>query len=148
MQRSRYLLWLTGVLALVQLAQALPPPQALSDDEKRTTVRKPRRATAVAAPAPSARGEDAPVRSNTVVVIDAGHGGFDRGGIPGQRVPESMMTLDVALRLRSLLQASGYRVVMTRSSDVFIPLGTRVAIANAYRNGIFVCIHFNSATRR
>src|SRR6202040_3619865 len=45
-------------------------------------------------------------------------------------------------------QASGYRVVMTRSTDVFVPLGTRVAIANAYRNGIFVCIHFNSATRR
>jgi N-acetylmuramoyl-L-alanine amidase len=86
--------------------------------------------------------------SNTVVVIDAGHGGFDRGGIPGQRVAESQMTLDVALRLRATLQASGYRVVMTRSSDVFVPLGTRVAIANAYRNGIFVCIHFNSATRR
>jgi N-acetylmuramoyl-L-alanine amidase len=94
------------------------------------------------------RAEAVPVRSNTVVVIDAGHGGFDRGGIPGQRVPESMMTLDVALRLRSVLQASGYRVVMTRSTDVFVPLGTRVAIANAYRNGIFVCIHFNSATRR
>jgi hypothetical protein len=58
------------------------------------------------------------------------------------------MTLDVALRLRAALQASGYRVVMTRSSDVFVPLGTRVAIANGYRNGIFVCIHFNSATRR
>ncbi len=88
----------------------------------------------------------APV-SNTVVVIDAGHGGFDRGGIPGQRVPESQMNLDVALRLRNVLQASGYRVVMTRSTDVFVPLGTRVAIANSYRNGIFVCIHFNSATR-
>jgi N-acetylmuramoyl-L-alanine amidase len=58
------------------------------------------------------------------------------------------MTLDVALRLRAILQASGYHVVMTRSSDVFVPLGSRVAIANAYRNGIFVCIHFNSATRR
>jgi N-acetylmuramoyl-L-alanine amidase len=89
-----------------------------------------------------------PVISNTVVVIDAGHGGFDRGGIPGQRVSESQMTLDVALRLRAALQASGYRVVMTRSTDVFVPLGTRVAIANSYRNGIFVCIHFNSATRR
>ena len=58
------------------------------------------------------------------------------------------MTLDVAQRLRAILQTSGYKVVMTRSSDVFVPLGTRVAIANSYRNGIFVCIHFNSATRR
>jgi N-acetylmuramoyl-L-alanine amidase len=80
-------------------------------------------------------------------VIDAGHGGFDFGGIPRQRVPEKTMNLDVALRLRSILQASGYRVVMTRDSDVFIPLGTRVAIANSYRDAIFVCIHFNAAPR-
>lgn len=86
-------------------------------------------------------------RPSTVVVIDAGHGGYDRGGIPGQRVAEKVMNLDVAQRLRSVLQSSGYRVVMTRDSDVFVPLGTRVAIANSYRNAIFVCIHFNSATR-
>jgi N-acetylmuramoyl-L-alanine amidase len=106
------------------------------------------RAVAVSKPTGDASEKSAPARPSTVVVIDAGHGGFDRGGIPGQRVSESMMTLDVALRLRATLQASGYRVVMTRSSDVFVPLGTRVAIANSYRNGIFVCIHFNSATRR
>jgi N-acetylmuramoyl-L-alanine amidase len=85
--------------------------------------------------------------SLTAVVIDAGHGGHDRGGIPGQRIAEKEMTLDVAQRLRNLLTASGYRVVMTRDSDVFVPLPTRVAIANSYRNAIFVCIHFNSARR-
>ena len=84
---------------------------------------------------------------STVVVIDAGHGGFDRGGIPGQRVPEKTMTLDVAQRLKAVLTAYGYRVVMTRDSDVFVPLGTRVAIANSYRDAIFVCIHFNAARR-
>src|SRR5216110_1168885 len=81
------------------------------------------------------------------VVIDAGHGGHDRGGIPGQRVAEKVMTLDVAQRLRNVLEASGYHVVMTRDSDVFVPLGTRVAIANSYRNAIFVCIHFNATKR-
>jgi N-acetylmuramoyl-L-alanine amidase len=86
--------------------------------------------------------------SPITVVIDAGHGGHDRGGIPGQSVPEKDMTLDVAQRLRNVLTASGYRVVMTRDSDVFVPLGTRVAIANSYRNAIFVCIHFNSTQRR
>ncbi|HMF45105.1 MAG TPA: N-acetylmuramoyl-L-alanine amidase [Candidatus Udaeobacter sp.] len=86
--------------------------------------------------------------SGVTVVIDAGHGGYDRGGIPGQRVSEKDMTLDVAQRLRSVLAASGYRVVMTRDSDVFVPLGTRTAIANQYGNAIFVSIHFNSATRR
>src|SRR5437763_12852866 len=78
----------------------------------------------------------------TTIVIDPGHGGFDRGGIPGQRVPEKMMTLDVSLRLKPLLEKAGYKVVMTRNTDVFVPLGTRVAMANAYPNSIFVCIHF------
>src|SRR5438094_8115489 len=84
---------------------------------------------------------------NVTVVIDAGHGGHDRGGIPGQRVAEKVMTLDVAQRLRNVLEASGYHVVMTRDSDVFVPLGTRVAIANSYRNAIFVCVHFNATNR-
>jgi N-acetylmuramoyl-L-alanine amidase len=85
--------------------------------------------------------------SRITVVIDAGHGGHDRGGIPGQRIAEKDMTLDVAQRLKKVLAANGYRVVMTRDSDVFIPLGTRVAIANSYSNAIFVSIHFNSARR-
>ncbi len=85
--------------------------------------------------------------SATTVVIDAGHGGYDRGGIPGQRVSEKEMTLDVAQRLKKVLGANGYRVVMTRDSDVFVTLGTRVAIANSYSNAIFVSIHFNSAKR-
>jgi N-acetylmuramoyl-L-alanine amidase len=91
----------------------------------------------------SSGGDDSPI----TVVIDAGHGGHDRGGIPGQRVAEKDMTLDVALRLRNILSASGYNVVMTRSSDVFIPLAGRVAIANSYRNAVFVCIHFNATPR-
>jgi N-acetylmuramoyl-L-alanine amidase len=92
----------------------------------------------------SSGGDSSPI----TVVIDAGHGGYDRGGIPGQRVSEKDMTLDVARRLKSVLAASGYRVVMTRDSDVFVPLGTRCAIANSNRNAIFVSVHFNSATRR
>ena len=57
------------------------------------------------------------------------------------------MALDVAQRLAGKLRRAGYRVVMTRDSDVFVPLGTRTSIANHYGDGIFVCIHFNSATR-
>ena len=91
----------------------------------------------------SSGGDGSPI----TIVIDAGHGGHDRGGIPGQRVAEKDMTLDVALRLSNVLSASGYRVVMTRSTDVFVPLGGRVAIANSYRNAVFVCIHFNATGR-
>jgi N-acetylmuramoyl-L-alanine amidase len=81
------------------------------------------------------------------IVIDAGHGGYDRGGVPGQRISEKDKTLDVAQRLKRILQADGYRVVMTRDSDVFIPLPTRVAIANSQRGASFVSIHFNCASR-
>jgi N-acetylmuramoyl-L-alanine amidase len=91
----------------------------------------------------SSGGDSSPI----TVVIDAGHGGHDRGGIPGQRIAEKDMTLDVALRLRNVLSANGYHVVMTRSTDVFVPLGGRVAIANSYRNAVFVCIHFNATGR-
>ncbi len=91
----------------------------------------------------SSGGDSSPI----TVVIDSGHGGHDRGGIPGQRIAEKDMTLDVALRLRNVLSANGYHVVMTRSTDVFVPLGGRVAIANSYRNAVFVCIHFNATGR-
>ena len=97
-----------------------------------------------AARSSSSSGRDS---SPITVVIDAGHGGHDRGGIPGQRIAEKDMTLDVALRLRNVLSANGYHVVMTRSTDVFVPLGGRVAIANSYRNAVFVCIHFNATGR-
>jgi N-acetylmuramoyl-L-alanine amidase len=81
------------------------------------------------------------------IVVDAGHGGHDRGGVPYQRIGEKGMTLDVSQRLRRVLQAQGYRVIMTRNSDVFVPLGTRVAIANSYRGATFVSVHFNSSRR-
>ncbi|MGI8432865.1 MAG: N-acetylmuramoyl-L-alanine amidase family protein [Chthoniobacterales bacterium] len=81
------------------------------------------------------------------IVIDPGHGGFDRGGIPGQRVAEKTMALDVALRLAKKLRDAGFRVIMTRNTDVFVPLGTRVRIANSQKDAAFVCVHFNSATR-
>ncbi len=81
------------------------------------------------------------------IVVDAGHGGHDRGGVPYQRIGEKGMTLDVSLRLKRVLEARGYRVIMTRTSDVFIPLGTRVNIANSYRGATFVSVHFNSSRR-
>jgi len=81
------------------------------------------------------------------IVVDAGHGGHDRGGVPYQRIGEKGMTLDVSQRLRRVLEGRGYRVIMTRNSDVFVPLGTRVAIANRYRGATFVSVHFNSSRR-
>lgn len=144
--------FIIGWLSATTMACAVSPARTASE--------KPRRAQAVtparmSSPVPatasrsSSRAAPAPAgRPTSIVVIDAGHGGHDRGGIPGQRVPEKVMTLDVAQRLRTILNANGYRTIMTRDSDVFVPLPRRIAIANAYSNSIFVCIHFNSARRR
>jgi N-acetylmuramoyl-L-alanine amidase len=83
-----------------------------------------------------------PIRT---VVIDPGHGGYDRGAtsIYGD---EKSFALDTSLRLRELLIRRGLNVEMTRSTDVFIPLEERAAFANRFRDGIFVCIHYNAGS--
>jgi N-acetylmuramoyl-L-alanine amidase len=78
------------------------------------------------------------------VIIDPGHGGHDRGAISRYGF-EKDFTLDVALRARELLEANRYKVVLTRSSDIFVPLEARADIANRTANSIFVSIHFNSS---
>ena len=81
------------------------------------------------------------------VVIDAGHGGYDRGGGPGQRIAESIYTLDTSRRLARALRSRGFRIVMTRDDDVFVPLRDRVAIGASYRNAVFISVHYNSGAR-
>src|SRR5437899_2318814 len=80
------------------------------------------------------------------VVLDPGHGGFDKGAISGYGY-EKDYALDLARLLRPLLQAKGFRVVMTRESDVFVPLELRAHIANTTRDSIFVSLHFNATDR-
>ncbi len=80
------------------------------------------------------------------VVIDAGHGGRDKGGSWG-KVYEKHLALDTAFRLERYLKKKGYRVVMTRTVDEYLTLGQRAAIANRYKNAIFVSVHINKASR-
>jgi len=77
------------------------------------------------------------------VVLDPGHGGYDKGQVSRYGY-EKDFALDVARKLRPLLQAKGARVIMTREGDYFVPLEVRAKIANAARNSIFVSIHFNA----
>jgi N-acetylmuramoyl-L-alanine amidase len=84
----------------------------------------------------------------TTVVVDAGHGGKDSGAYRRYGPPEKMVALDVAQRLDRKLRESQIKTVMTRSSDVFIPLDERVRIENAQKNVVFVSIHFNDSRRR
>ena len=77
------------------------------------------------------------------VVLDPGHGGHDKGQV-SRYGPEKDFALDVARKLRPILQAKGFRVIMTREGDYFVPLEVRAKIANSARNSIFVSIHFNA----
>src|SRR5881392_985150 len=77
------------------------------------------------------------------VVLDPGHGGHDKGQV-SRFGYEKDFALDVARKLRPLLQAKGLRVIMTREGDYFVPLEVRAQIANAARDSIFVSIHFNA----
>jgi N-acetylmuramoyl-L-alanine amidase len=78
------------------------------------------------------------------IVIDPGHGGHDPGAL-GKRVTEAELVLDVALRLEKLLHKAGIDVVMTRRTDVFIPLEERTAIANREGADLFLSIHANAS---
>ncbi len=88
-------------------------------------------------------------RQVRLIVVDAGHGGKDPGAIsplrPGKpQLIEKHLTLDIAFRLKRLLEEAGYKVVMTRTEDVYVPLPDRVAIANNLRADAFVSVHLNS----
>ncbi len=81
-------------------------------------------------------------------VIDPGHGGKDPGAIGAAGLMEKDVVLDIAKRLKSLMQQElPWKVTLTRESDVFVPLEERTAIANATRANLFISIHANAAER-
>lgn len=84
-------------------------------------------------------------KKNITVVIDPGHGGKDSGAIAEDKTTEKALNLRVAPRVESMLRERGYNVIMTRTTDEFIALSERAAIANRNNADIFVSIHFNSA---
>jgi N-acetylmuramoyl-L-alanine amidase len=88
-----------------------------------------------------------PVESSSrvhVIVIDAGHGGKDLGTMASSGMNEKDIVLDVAKRLRGLLEGAGLKVIMTRDTDNFISLPERTVIAARSGADLFVSIHVNS----
>ena len=85
----------------------------------------------------------------STVVIDAGHGGKDSGGVSGRGAPiflrEKDLTLDTAKRVRDELRRAGLKTVMTREDDHFIELDDRVRFANRQGPGaVLVSIHYDA----
>jgi N-acetylmuramoyl-L-alanine amidase len=99
--------------------------------------------------------EDAPLpksdrmRTQPVVVIDPGHGGIDPGTMGSTDITEKAVVLAVAKQVRAILTASHrYKVVMTRSSDVFVSLDKRLDISRRHEADLFVSIHADAVTAR
>jgi N-acetylmuramoyl-L-alanine amidase len=84
----------------------------------------------------------------TTVVVDAGHGAHDTGARAVSGMPEKLLTLDTARRLAIQLRKAGFRVIETRTTDYFVPLGTRTDISNKAGSAIFVSIHYNWDRKR
>lgn len=82
------------------------------------------------------------------VVVDAGHGGIDRGARAVDGSTEKYYALDTAKRIQRGLQARGYRVIMTRTGDYFVPLPTRAQVSNRQSGAVFVSVHYNWSRRR
>ncbi|MDE3084430.1 MAG: N-acetylmuramoyl-L-alanine amidase [Verrucomicrobiota bacterium] len=88
-------------------------------------------------------GRDRPPPVRTIV-IDPGHGGSDHG-TENKRLGlmEKTFTLDTALRLQRLLENRGYKAVLTRTEDVYVPLALRPEVARRTGADLFISIHFN-----
>lgn len=84
------------------------------------------------------------------VVIDAGHGGHDAGAIGKKGVQEKDLNLEVSKRLAAKIEQDypDVKVVMTRTTDVFLPLQLRADIVNSNHADLFICIHTNSAENK
>jgi len=82
------------------------------------------------------------------VVIDAGHGGKDPGATGRTGLKEKIVVLDIARRLKKILENQGIEVVMTRSKDKFITLQQRTEIASSSKSDLFVSVHANSSPAR
>lgn len=79
-----------------------------------------------------------------VVVIDAGHGGRDSGA-SFNKIKEKEITLKVALKINEWIKnnCSNVEIIMTRDTDVFLPLSYRAYIANKYNADLFISLHAN-----
>lgn len=83
-------------------------------------------------------------KKNQLICIDSGHGGTDFGALSeAYGYEEKQLTLSTALLVKNYLQKLGYKVIMTRSQDVFVSLQDRADLANNKNAALFVSVHFN-----
>ena len=86
-----------------------------------------------------------PKPKKRVIVLDAGHGGQDPGAISRSGHYEKNITLNMARETKELLEKAGFKVVLTRDKDIFIPLRGRIKKAHEANADLFISIHADSA---
>ncbi|MFN3216083.1 MAG: N-acetylmuramoyl-L-alanine amidase [Acidimicrobiales bacterium] len=85
----------------------------------------------------------------TQILLDPGHGGFEVGAVGSNGLSEKNLNLDVSLRTAEELRERGFDVVLTRTTDLTLPIEIRANLANALRPDLFLSIHHNGgATAR
>ncbi|MGC8611206.1 MAG: hypothetical protein C0176_00525 [Mesoaciditoga sp.] len=84
------------------------------------------------------------VLKGKIIVLDPGHGGEDTGAIGPTGLLEKTINLQVALDLASILKVQGASVYLTRATDVYVSLQSRIALANNLHADLFLCMHHNS----
>ncbi len=84
--------------------------------------------------------------SNKTIMIDPGHGGRDNGTTGSSGTIEKKLTLQTSKLLYNKLRASGANVILTRNSDTYLSLSTRVSMAHYQNVDAFISIHYDSVT--
>jgi N-acetylmuramoyl-L-alanine amidase len=82
--------------------------------------------------------------AHPLIILDAGHGGSDEGARVHSFM-EKKITLTTAMLTKKCLEERGYKVIMTRSRDIYLSLARRVSIANKTKGAAFISIHFNAS---
>ena len=89
-----------------------------------------------------------PTKGKFIVVIDPGHGGKDPGAIGRNGTQEKDVVLEIARKLRTQInREKGMKAILTRDSDTFIPLRSRMDIAHQYKADLFISIHADANPR-
>ncbi|MFM8454693.1 MAG: N-acetylmuramoyl-L-alanine amidase [Gammaproteobacteria bacterium] len=112
-----------------------PENNNLAKAAKQALSVKPAKAKAVVLPSPR------PINKNSIIMIDPGHGGRDPGAIGKYGSKEKDITLSIAKFLQTELQKQGYKALLTRQKDRFIPLAERVNRARKEEAMLFISLH-------
>lgn len=143
--------------ALIEKSELLPPENGLPARLIIELVRTSHKAFLAASKAPppltpqkpaqvAANGKEGPVDKRPLIVIDPGHGGVDVGALGRlTSTPEKDVTFEFCKVFKERLEATGrYRIIMTRTVDIYVPLDERAQMASEPKADLLISIHVDT----